>query len=125
MTAVLRKPAAAPDVVLTKATLRASSLLGLASADLAEIIGVSDSTVSRYKNATTTIAPSSKPGQLAILLVRVFRSLDPLVGSDEQKRKAWMHSANKSLHGVPAKLIRSPGGLVTTLAYLDGMRAAA
>lgn len=125
MTAVLRKPAAAPDVVLTKATLRAASLLGLTNADLAEIIGVSDATVSRYKSATTTITPSSKPGQLAMLLVRVFRSLDPLVGSDEQKRKAWMHSTNKSLHGVPAKLILSPEGLVRTLAYLDGMRAAA
>jgi hypothetical protein len=58
-------------------------------------------------------------------LVRFFRSLDPLVGSDAQKRHHWLHSQNKALNGVPKALIESPYGLVTTLSYLDGMRAAA
>lgn len=125
MTAVLRMTAPAPEMVLTKAALRAAAGLGLTNADLAKIIGVSEATVSRYKKDASTIAPSSVHGQLAMLLVRVFRSLDPLVGSDESKRKAWMHSVNKALHGTPSELIRSPEGLVRTLAYLDGMRASA
>lgn len=125
MSAVLPKPQAEPAVVLTKATVRAAELLGLNSGDLARVIGVSAATVSRYRQAAAGLSPASKSGQLALLLVRVFRSLDPLVGSDDHKRKAWMRSQNQALGGVPAQLILSPEGLARTLAYLDGMRAAA
>lgn len=125
MTALARQPLASPDVVLTKATVRAAELLGLTSAALARVIGVSDATVSRYRAHGSSIAPASKPGELALLLVRIFRSLDPLVGADDDKRKAWMRSHNKALNGIPAQLILQPAGLVRTLDYLDGMRAAA
>jgi len=40
-------------------------------------------------------------------------------------RRQWMHSRNKPLGGIPAELVLRPDGLVRTLAYLDGMRAAA
>jgi hypothetical protein len=38
------------------------------------------------------------------------------------QRVAWMHSHNKALQGVPAKLVENPEGLEATLAYLDGTR---
>ena len=113
-----------PKIALTKATVRAAELLGLQSNELARIIGVSPATVSRYKSESSGIAPASKTGELALLLIRVFRSLDPLVGSDDEKRKAWMHSPNLALSEVPARLLRRPDGLVRVLDYLDGMRAA-
>ena len=119
----MREPS--PEVVLTKATVRAADSLALQGTDLAKVIGVSGATVSRYKSGNSTISPSSKEGELALLLVRVFRSLDPLVGSDEQKRHDWLRSHNKALNGTPAALIENPTGLVNALAYLDGMRAAA
>ncbi|HEU0276233.1 MAG TPA: antitoxin Xre-like helix-turn-helix domain-containing protein [Rhodanobacteraceae bacterium] len=111
--------------VLTKAVVRASGLLGLKDAELAQVIGVSPPTVSRYKRGTAEIDPDRKTGELALLLVRLFRSLDPLVGADGENRKAWMHSQNEQLGGVPAMLIRRPEGLVQTLAYLGGIRAPA
>lgn len=117
--------APAPDAVLTKATIAAANELGLKDVDLAAIIGVSAPTVSRYKKGGAQIDPSRKTGELALLLIRVFRSLDPLVGMNDGARKDWMHSANTTLGDVPAKLIRRPEGLVRTLAYLDGLRAPA
>ena len=125
MNAVKPVRALNPDAVLTKATIRAAELLALQSADLAKVIGVSDSTVSRYRNGGSEIVAESKVGELSLLLVRLLRALDPLVGSDSEMRKAWMHSVNKGLGGVPAKLILKPDGLARTLSYLDGMRAAA
>ncbi len=115
----------APDraTVLTKATIAAADLLGLKDVDLATIIGVSGPTVSRYKSGRVEIDPDKKTGELALLLVRVFRSLDPLVGTNDDARKAWMRSVNTRLGGEPATLIRKPEGLVRTLAYLDGLRA--
>ncbi|MDR1967687.1 MAG: MbcA/ParS/Xre antitoxin family protein [Burkholderiaceae bacterium] len=121
----LRQPEADAAEVLTKAAVRAAAMLGLQSAVLAKVIGVSDSTVSRYKAASAGIVPQSKSGQLALLLIRVFRSLDPLVGADDARRKAWMRTPNMALGGVPEQLIQSPDGLVRTLDYLDGMRAVA
>lgn len=114
-----------PDAVLAKATARASQLLGLSGAALARTIGVSEPTVSRILRGDKAIDPRSKEGELALLLVRVYRSLDALVGTDDQKRAAWMSSHNKALGGVPAKLVQTAEGLVATLRYLDGMRAPA
>jgi len=55
--------------------------------------------------------------------VRLFRSLDALVGNDGSRRLAWMRSHNDALNGTPAELIQKAEGLVLTLAYVDGMRA--
>lgn len=117
----------APDrgIVLTKAAVRAADLLGLKDAELAQILGVSAQTVSRYRHGEAEIDLDRKVGELALLLVRLFRSLDPLVGSDPEQRKLWMHSENKALGDSPARLIRHPEGLLRTLAYLDGIKGRA
>ena len=112
-----------PGAVLAKATGRAAALLGLTGAALAKILGVSEATVSRVSRGERPLAPDSKEGELAALLVRLYRSLDAVVGNDEQRRLAWMRSHNDALHGTPASLILSAQGLVATLAYVDSMRA--
>lgn len=123
---MLATPHATPDpaVVLTKATLRAAEQLGLTNAELAAVIGVSEPTVSRLKTSGRPIKPESKEGELALMLIRLFRSLDPLIGGDDGKRRSWMGSYNKALVGHPNQLIRKADGLVRTLSYLDGIRAA-
>jgi transcriptional regulator with XRE-family HTH domain len=115
----------APDRVLGKAATRAASLLGLSGAALARVIGASEATVSRVTRGERGLDPASKEGELAALLVRLYRSLDALVGNDEASRRAWMGSYNDALNGVPRELIQQAQGLVATVAYLDGMRAPA
>lgn len=119
-------PRATPDpaAVVTKATLRAAQQLGLNNAGLAAVLGVSEASVSRLKAQSRTIGINDKEGELALMLIRLFRSLDPLVGGDEARRAAWMSSHNKALRGIPDQLIRKVDGLTRTLDYLDGMRAA-
>ncbi len=109
--------------VLAKATARSATLLGLSGAALARTIGLSEATVSRIVNGGKPIRPDSKEGELSLLLVRVFRSLDALVGNDDRKRLAWMNSHNDALGGRPLVLVQKAEGLVATLNYLDGMRA--
>lgn len=120
VTAVTGDSAAA---VLAKATHRSAGLLGLNGATLARVLGVSEATVSRIVRGERPVAPDSKEGELALLLVRLYRSLDALVGNDEARRLAWMRSPNDALHGTPAELILTAQGLVATVAYLDAMRA--
>jgi uncharacterized protein (DUF2384 family) len=114
-----------PAAVLTKALLRAAQLLDLSSAALARILGVSEASVSRLASGSRQVDPQSKEGELALLLVRVYRSLDALVGTDGEQRKAWMESANRALNGRPIDLIERAEGLVTVVSYLDAMRAPA
>ncbi len=114
-----------PGAVLAKATARAAALLGLSGAALARTIGASEPTVSRVLRGDRPLAPQSKEGELAALLVRVYRSLDALVGNDDGKRVAWMTSYNHALGAKPKDLIESVEGLVAVLSYLDGMRATA
>jgi transcriptional regulator with XRE-family HTH domain len=121
------QPAAEParEAVLTKSVLRSAEHLGLSSAAVARILGVSEASISRLASGTRAIDPQSKEGELALLLVRVYRSLDALVGTDAAQRKSWLHGYNRALNGRPAELIERADGLVHVVAYLDAMRAPA
>lgn len=120
-----RAPRADADAVLTRALLRAAELLGLPAALVARVLGVSEASVSRLGSGARRISADSKEGELALLLVRAFRSLDALVGADDAQRRAWMTSENAALGGRPVDLIQRADGLVAVVAYLDGMRALA
>jgi transcriptional regulator with XRE-family HTH domain len=118
--------AASPEAkarVLGKALIRSADLLGLSGARLASAVGVSESSVSRLVNGTRTLELGSKEAELAALVIRCFRSLDALVGGSDDQRRAWMATHNRALNGVPRDLVTTAQGLVTTVAYLDRMRA--
>lgn len=105
--------------VLTKASRRAAAKLQLTNAQLAEVLGVSPSTVSRLDSRPLT---RSKSLELATLFVRLYRSLIGVVGSDAAAA-AWMASPNTYLEGRPIDLVQRVEGLTRTLGYLDAMRA--
>ena len=114
-------PAPDPAQVLTKAVLNAAQLLGLRNRELAAVLGSSEASISRLQS-NRLIEPETKEGELALLLLRLFRSLDALVGGAEAKARAWLHAENSHLGGIPAKRIRSVEGLVDVVQYLDSMR---
>ncbi|MEP6767007.1 MAG: MbcA/ParS/Xre antitoxin family protein [Gemmatimonadaceae bacterium] len=110
-----------PELVLAKATLSAAERLGIRSRALAAIIGASEASISRLQHGRG-IDPSSKEGELSLLFLRMFRSLDALVGGDDLKSRAWMHALNDHVGGVPAHRISTIEGLVDVVQYLDAMR---
>lgn len=107
--------------VLTKATQSAATRLGVSRRELAAVIGVSEATLSRL-GGSRVIDPQTKEGELALLFVRLFRSLDALVGGDEGKARAWLQAANHDLIGIPLELIQTASGLVHVVDHLDAMR---
>ena len=117
----LRSPKPDPATVLTKALLNAAHMLGLRNRELGLVIGASEASVSRL-SCGRTIEPGSKEGELALLLLRAFRSLDALVGGDDTKARAWLHAHNVHLAATPAERIRTVEGLVDVVQYLDAMR---
>ena len=115
-----RSVAPSPEEVLTRAVLRAAERLDLSQRDLAAVLGVSPSTLSRL--ARRPLDPRSKEGELAVLFVRLYRSLDALLGGDTEKARRWLHAVNHHLGGTPAELVRTVTGLVHVIEYLDAMR---
>lgn len=114
-----------PDrgTVVTKALLRAAEELGVTARALAPVIGVSEATLSRMKKNEFSLDPGTKPFELAVLFVRLFRSLDAIVGGDPHVARAWLSNANEALDGRPVDKIRTITGLLDVIAYLDARRA--
>ena len=109
--------------VVSKALFRAAELWDISSAELAEIIGTSESTLSRIRTGKRGPIPlGSKEGELALLFLRVFRSLDALVGGDEAQAKAWLRAQNHHVGGIPLRRMKKVEGLVDVAEYLDAMR---
>lgn len=121
MASPLRPIAVDADAVLARALLSAADRLGLRQRHLADVLGSSEASVSRLQHARG-LSPDSKEGELALLFLRVYRSLDALVGGDESKARQWLHADNDHLRGVPAERIRTVEGLVDVVQYLDAMR---
>ncbi len=117
--------AASKQAVLTKAVRRAAGLLELSQQELAAILHVSAATASRLMNGHSALAPESADGQLALLFLRVFRSLDTLVGGSAPKAGEWLRAHNRHLGAVPLERLRAPEGLVHVAEYLDAMRGKA
>jgi plasmid maintenance system antidote protein VapI len=114
-------PRAEPGPVLTKAVTRAADRLGLSRAQLARILGVSAPTVTRLYAGRYLLAEHRKEWELALLLVRTFRSLDSIVG-DEAGARQWLRSENKALNAKPIDLLPDTEGLVRVAQYLDASR---
>ena len=121
--ATTTSPTSSPAAVVSKAVVRAARLLGLNNAALADVIGLSEATVSRLAAGKYTLDWQSKSYELALLLVRLYRSLDAMVGSEEKPLRAWMRSRNLALEAVPVEQIRTIPGLVEVVAYVDSARA--
>lgn len=123
MNASTRNLAAKPDPssVLTKAVARAAERLDISRTLLAKILGVSPPTVTRLYNGDYKLDDRRKEWEFALLFVRVFRSLDSIVGN-EQTARQWLNSENRGLNGRPVDMIRQTEGLVRVAHYLDASR---
>ncbi len=67
--------------------------------------------------------PASKSFEAGQFLLRLFRSLDALLGSDDLAARAWLATPNLDLEARPLELIDSFKGLMTVCDYVDAHRA--
>ncbi len=109
--------------MLSGAVLRAADLLELNQSRLAEILGLSPATVSRMANGAYVLDAGKKEWEMAALFVRLFRSLDSLVGSNDEAARSWLRGENRALGDKPVNLIRGAEGLVRAVHYLDAARS--
>jgi uncharacterized protein (DUF2384 family) len=109
--------------VLSKAAARAADFYDIPDRTLARILGLSTASISRMRKGEYLLSPDTKPFELAQLFVRLFRSLDSIMGSDDAASRSWMLSHNGVLNAKPIELVKTVTGLATVLQYVDSRRA--
>jgi transcriptional regulator with XRE-family HTH domain len=109
------------ESVLAKAVLNAAKQLGLKQAELAAVLGMHRTAISRLKQSQS-LDPLSKQGEIALLVVRIARALFALTGGDSEWIKHFMHTHNNMTGDIPAKQMESIQGLMTVVQFVDAIR---
>lgn len=117
------QPKAADDGVLTSAVAKIADYWGLSNAKLGSVLGLSPATTSRLRSGQAKLDPASKSFEAGQYLLRLFRSLDAMMGSDDAAAKSWLAAPNLDLEAKPLELIDSFKGLMTVCDYVDAHRA--
>lgn len=123
ITSALTTPKPQDAAIVSKAAVRAAERLGIPGRLLAAIIGVSEATVSRMKKGDFPLDRDRNAFQLSLLFVRLYRSLDAIVGGDQAAAASWLKSPNTALGSRPIDAVQSIAGLMNVIDYLDSRRA--
>lgn len=106
-----------PSAVLGRSLLAAAEELGVSKADIGAIIGRDRTTIHR-----NGIDPESKAGELALMFIRIYRSLFALMGGDRDNMRHFLRTDNLGTHGIPAEQLHDIQGMVAVCTYLDAIR---
>ena len=101
--------------------MSAARRLAVTNRELARILGSSEASISRLAR-DRSVRLESAEARLALLFVRLFRSLDAVAGGDEGHARAWFRARNDHLGGIPAERVQTVEGLVDVVHYLDAVR---
>lgn len=120
---VIAQPANEKAMALSAAVTRIADFWGLSNAKLGAVLGLSAATVSRLRSGGTLLDPASKSFEAGQFLLRLFRGLDALLGSDDAAAKGWLDTPNLDLGAKPIERIDTMRGLIEICDYVDFYRA--
>ena len=104
--------------LVAEACGRAIQVLGLSRDELSAVVGKHRTSIDR-----TGLDPNTKAGELALLLLRAYRSLHSLFGGDHTLMRHWIEQPNHHLGEQPPRLLLFRiEGLIRVANYLDALR---
>jgi hypothetical protein len=116
-------PARDDAAVLTNAVTKIADYWDFSNAKLGAVLGVSPATASRLRNGQSALDPASKSFEAGQYLLRLFRSLDALLGSNDTAARQWLAAFNLDLDAKPIDTIDRFAGLIHLCDYVDAYRA--
>jgi len=119
LAALAAEPLSQSDAqIVAQAATRAAQVLELSRDELGQVVGKHRTSIDR-----SGLDPASKEGELALLFLRIYRSLHALMGGDAALMRHWLEQPNHHLGGVPPRsLLFRIEGLSRVAGYLDAMR---
>ena len=109
--------------ILSKAVARAAALLGVDDEDLSTVLGIPGALIPRMRDGLHGFEPGTNGFDAAVLFVRLFRSLDAIVGGNTNLACAWLRNHNTAFNASPLEKIKNGVGLNEVVDYLDAQRA--
>jgi uncharacterized protein (DUF2384 family) len=109
--------------VLSTAVAQVADAWDLTNAELASVLGISPASASRLRAGTYKLRRVEKAFELGQVLVRAFRGLDALTGSDDRAARSWLRTRQVDLDPRPITLIATIGGLMRVADLIDAYRA--
>lgn len=119
----IAEPERDDERLLTGAVATIANFWDLGNAKLGSVLGVSPATVSRLRAGRSKLDARSKSFEAAQYLLRLFRGLDALMGSDDGAARRWLGAPNLDLEARPIDLLDSITGLIAVCDYVDAHRA--
>lgn len=119
LASIPQEPLAKSDAQLVaEACGRAAQALGLSKEKLSSVVGKHRTTIER-----SGLDPKTKEGELALLLLRVYRSLHVIYGGDHALMRHWITQPNHAFADQPPlPLLSRIEGLTRVANYLDALR---
>lgn len=111
------------DRVLSNAIVAIADHWQLTNEQLARALGLSSATISRLRAGRYRLDRGTKAFELGQYLVRLFRGLDAIMGSDDDAAQSWLRTPNRDLDARPIEMLASIQGLIRTCDYVDAFRA--
>jgi len=108
------------SVIVAKSLCNAANLMSIKKKELADILKIDQSTLSR--SLKSGIKPKSLKGEVSLMIIRVYRSLAVLSGNNMEFINHFLRTPNKYFKAKPIDLMRSIEGIVKLNAYLDLMK---
>ena len=116
---VVRGNARASAEALGLDARRAALALGLAPADLREVLDVDAATAVSIHTGEARLALGSETAERTLRLVRLHRALGDVYGSIEQANR-WLDGAEPAFNGAkPRDVMRTPAGLQRVAAHVE------
>jgi transcriptional regulator with XRE-family HTH domain len=106
------------ESAVRNAVCRMADRVGLRGKDLAAILGVSPSYVSKMRRATATLEMHSHRYENALLLIRTLDVLWSLLANDAAMNR-YLYSEHETLGAIPAEMMKRPEGLVDMTRYVE------
>ncbi len=110
-----------PNILLSKALKNSAELLGLNQNDIAAMLKISPSALSKSLNRG--IDPEKLQGRYALLIIKVYRSLNQLLGGNKEQMAKWIRAKLKPFSKSPLEMMSSEIEIVYLNDYLDSMKA--
>ncbi len=99
---------------------KAAKFMEITHVELANMMGISASAFSRA--IQKGFAPQSLKGQVALMIIRIYRSLSALSGQNHGFMTHFLRTNNKYFNQPPIETMDTLEGLVMVNQYLDAMR---
>ena len=122
MTSLLTRQDSVEMRVLADAVINVCAELDISQTKLADILGLSQASISRLKSGDGSFEMPPKAAELALLLVRIYQSLDSIL-ANHLYEKQWFSSYNTALQAKPSDLVLTAEGMVRVVSYLDANRS--